>query len=79
MTSSAPAPRTWTNWVGNQTFTPRDIVAVKDEAEARHWVAEAAARGWGVRTFGTGHSFTPVVETGGLLLDTAAVFGIVET
>ena len=77
MTSSAPQT-TWTNWVGNQAFTPREIIPVNNEAEVQRWVAQAAANGWGVRTFGAGHSFTPIVETGGLLLDTSALRGIVN-
>ncbi len=40
-------------------------------------VSEAARERIGVRTFGTGHSFTPVVETDGLLIDTAALRGII--
>jgi FAD/FMN-containing dehydrogenase len=32
----------------------------------------------GVRTFGTGHSFTPIIETAGLLLDTQRLRGVIE-
>jgi FAD/FMN-containing dehydrogenase len=69
---------TWTNWVGNQTFTPRRIASAANEADVQREVAEAARNGYGVRTFGTGHSFTPIIETDGVLLDTAPLRGIVN-
>jgi len=67
----------WTNWVGNQSFTPRDIVAVNSESDVQREVTEAVARGYRVRTVGTGHSFTPIVETD-VLLDTGSLRGIIE-
>ncbi len=66
----------WTNWVGNQSFDAREIVAITSEAQVAQIVAQAARSGYGVRTPGTGHSFTPIVETDGVLLDTAALRGI---
>lgn len=68
----------WTNWVGNQSFTPREIITANNEAEVQHWVTHAAQQGLGVRTAGTGHSFTPVVETDGLLLNTEPMRGITK-
>ena len=68
---------TWTNWVGNQSFAPRDVISVADEAQVQSQVAQAAADGHRMRTFGTGHSFTPIVETD-VLLDTAAMRGITQ-
>jgi len=59
----------WTNWVGNQSFVPERIAAPANEAEVSELVAAAARRGLPVRVAGAGHSFTPVVETPGLLLD----------
>jgi FAD/FMN-containing dehydrogenase len=66
----------WSNWVGNQSFEVRDIVAVKSEDDVVAQVRAARAGGYGVRTYGTGHSFTPIVETNGVLLDTSALRGI---
>ena len=65
----------WTNWVGNQTFSPLETIPVADEGEVQEQVAKAVAAGQRVRTFGTGHSFTPIVETD-VLLDTASLRGI---
>ena len=67
----------WANWVGNQSFEPREVASVSTEAEIRELVAAAAAHGSRVRTVGTAHSFTPIVETD-VLVDTSAMRGIVD-
>ena len=76
---AGPSSATWTNWVGNQSFTPTYAAAPRDEEEVAVLVRQAAERGLGVRVAGAGHSFTPVVETSGLLLDLAAMRGVVDT
>jgi FAD/FMN-containing dehydrogenase len=64
----------FTNWVGNQSFTPGAIVAPRNEAEV-----QAAVRGVAsVRCAGAGHSFSPVHETAGTLLRTDGLQGIVH-
>ena len=73
-----PVP-SWTNWVGNQSFAPSSIAAPRDEEELAALVKQAAERGIGVRVAGAGHSFTPVVQTDGLLLDLSALTGVVHT
>jgi FAD/FMN-containing dehydrogenase len=70
---------TWTNWVGNQSFSPASTAAPRDEDEVAGLVRQAAERGQGVRVAGAGHSFTPVVRTDGLLLDLSALRGVVGT
>ena len=67
---------TWTNWVGNQSFTPAERAAPASEDEVATLVADAAERGLPVRVAGAGHSFTPVVATDGLLLDLRGLGGI---
>jgi FAD/FMN-containing dehydrogenase len=74
-----PAPKTWRNWVGNQSFTPGYAAAPRDHEEVAALVRDARTRGLGVRVAGAGHSFTPVVETDGLLLDLSALSGVVAT
>ncbi len=74
----SPQPLTWTNWVGNQSFHPRAIIEVNSEAEVQHQVALAAAQGYGVRTYGTGHSFTPIIETNGVLLNMEKMKGVIH-
>jgi FAD/FMN-containing dehydrogenase len=72
-----PVGAQWTNWVGNRTFTPRYAAAPRDENEVVALVREARRRGAGVRVAGARHSFTPIVETEGLLLDLSALTGVV--
>ena len=67
---------TWTNWVGNQSFTPASVEAVSSEEDVQRIVARAAEKGTGISTAGTGHSFTPIVETDGVLLDLEKLRGI---
>ena len=69
----------WTNWVGNQSFTPAFTAAPRDEEEVAALVRQAAEGGLGVRVAGAGHSFTPVVETSGVRLDLAALRGVLAT
>lgn len=70
---------TWTNWVGNQSFTPAFTAAPRDEEEVVTLVRQAAERGLGVRVAGAGHSFTPLVETSGVQLDLSALRGVLGT
>lgn len=70
---------TWTNWVGSQSFTLAFAAAPGDEEKVAALVRQAAERGVGVRVAGAGHSFTPVVETGGVLLDLSALRGVLDT
>jgi FAD/FMN-containing dehydrogenase len=71
-----PAAGLWTNWVGNQSFTPARRATPRSEDEVAALVREAAAQGMGVRVVGAGHSFTPVVQTDGLLLDLSVLSGV---
>ena len=70
--------RTWTNWVGNQTCAPARIEQAAHETQIADAVRRAAAEGHVIRTFGSGHSFTPIVSTDGVLLETDALRGIVD-
>jgi FAD/FMN-containing dehydrogenase len=67
----------WTNWVGNQSFTPAHIAAPRSVEEVASLVEQAARAGMGVRVTGSGHSFTPVAQTDGLLLEMTPVSGVV--
>jgi FAD/FMN-containing dehydrogenase len=67
----------WTNWVGNQSFTPADVLEATSEEEVQQAVARAIETGRTVRTVGTAHSFTPIVEAD-VLLDTSAMRGLVD-
>ena len=75
MLADLPAAEVWTNWVGNQSFTPGYAAAPRDEEEVAALVRDASERGVGVRVSAARHSFTPIVETDGLLLDLSALRG----
>lgn len=70
--------QTWTNWVGNQRCAPQRIDYAEDDQQVADAVLKAANDGLVLRTPGSGHSFTPVVSTDGVLLDTSALTGIVD-
>jgi FAD-linked oxidoreductase len=61
------APR-WQNWAGNQTAAPRRELTPRSAAEVAAAVMEAGRDGLTVRMTGSGHSFTPVALTDGVLL-----------
>ena len=68
----------WRNWVGNQAFVARHRGAPASEDELAALVAAAARENLGVRVAGSGHSFTPVVATSGLLLSLENMRGVVD-
>src|ERR1700683_1847094 len=65
--SDQPAA-TWRNWAGNESARPRRIAVPRSTHEVADEVRKAAADGLTVRRGGTGHSFTPVAATDGVLL-----------
>jgi FAD/FMN-containing dehydrogenase len=67
----------WTNWVGNQSFAPTATESAATEEEVQQAVARAVEAGRTIRTVGTGHSFTPIIEAD-VLLDTNAMRGVIE-
>src|SRR4051812_47267912 len=54
----------WTNWSGAQSCRPREVLHPRDAEE----VAAAVRRGGPVRVAGSGHSFSDIVLTDGVLL-----------
>ena len=63
----------WSNWSGGVTSTPRAVIAPKEEVDLASAVRKA---GGPVRVPGTGHSFTPVSASDGLLIDLSAFTGL---
>jgi len=68
----------WSNWGGNQTFEPTRIVAPANEADAIAEVRAAIAQRRPVRVAGSGHSFTPIVRTDGVLFDLSKLGGVIS-
>jgi FAD/FMN-containing dehydrogenase len=71
--------KAWVNWGGNQSCTPAFTVAPRNEQEVVDVVRFAIREGLPVRAVGAGHSFTPIVQTGGVLIDTSALTGLTGT
>ena len=67
---------TWTNWVGNQSFRYESFASPSSEKEVVKAVKGALGKKQKIRVLATGHSFTPIVETDGLLLDLGKIRGI---
>src|ERR1700688_3876234 len=67
----------WINWSGGVRCTPRAMAAPRSESEVAALVRSAGSDGLVVRVAGSGHSFTPIVATSGMILDLAGLSGIV--
>lgn len=69
---------TFRNWAGNQSATPAEVRTPSSAEEVSRAVRDAVASGRRVRMIGTGHSFTAVALTDGVLLRPDALTGIRE-
>ena len=59
---------TWTNWAGNQAMDPARIAHPTSAEDIAALVTHAAANGQRIKAIGSGHSFTGIGLTDGLLL-----------
>jgi FAD/FMN-containing dehydrogenase len=66
----------WSNWAGNVRCEPRRRVEASSEAEVVAALRDAEREGLGVRVAGSGHSFSPLVASDGLLLSLGGLTGI---
>jgi len=71
-------PPNWTNWAGNQTCSPRELLRPAGRAELCEKVAAASASGRRVAVAGSGHSFTAAALGDDLMLDISAISGVIE-
>ena len=69
---------TWKNWAGDQHCAPARIARPTSEDELAQVVAQAAADGLSVRAVGSGHSFTDIACTDGLLVDTTGLQRVID-
>src|ERR1700721_4759839 len=58
----------WRNWAGNQVARPRQVLTPRSVAEVSQAVRQAGEQELPIRMVGSGHSFTPVAVTDGVLL-----------
>ncbi|MCG8590403.1 MAG: FAD-binding protein [Proteobacteria bacterium] len=66
----------WSNWSGSVSGRPRRLVEPASEAELAEVLAQAAAQDHTVRVVGSGHSFTPLVATSGVLISLERLRGV---
>lgn len=59
----------WTNWAGNQSSTLHAIESPASEEEIASIVKRAETEGLRVKAIGSGHSFTDIAATNGILVD----------
>ena len=66
---------TWSNWAGNQSMTPARVARPTSADEVASVVKQAGADGLRVKAIGSGHSFTGIGLTDGVLLDLSGFAG----
>ncbi len=69
---------TWTNWAGDQSCRPAEIVRPRGRDELAEVVTRAAEAGRTVSVAGSGHSFTEAALTDGTLIDVGALSGVID-
>jgi L-gulonolactone oxidase len=69
VTPRTPGPTHWTNWGGTASCTPARIAHPAGEDEIVALVREAAERDRRVKVVGSGHSFTDIACTDGVLVE----------
>ena len=67
----------WTNWAGTAKANPAALARPESTDDVSRAVLWAADRGMRVKAVGSGHSFTPIAVTDGLLLGLDRLAGIV--
>src|SRR5690349_16748955 len=74
----APATRDtpWTNWAGIVTATPAYTVMARDEDDVVEAIKFAIAQKLPVRVVGTGHSWTGLGATEGVLINVSQLSGV---
>ena len=68
MSDGAPNAAGWSNWSGGVRCAPREILRPRDEDGIARAVRRASEMGLPLRVAGSGHSFSPVVATEGVLV-----------
>jgi L-gulonolactone oxidase len=68
----------WTNWAGDQRCAPAAIERPASERELTAVVGRAVERGLRVRAVGSGHSFTDIACTDGVLVDTSRMGRLID-
>ncbi|WP_018600019.1 D-arabinono-1,4-lactone oxidase [Mycobacterium sp. 155] len=78
MSDATATTRHWENWGGNQGFDYVASVTAATDDDVVSAVREAVRGNHGLRVAGSGHSFTPIVQTDHTLLNITALSGVVD-
>jgi L-gulono-1,4-lactone dehydrogenase len=68
----------WRNWTGDQRCSPAQLLRPRSLQELQHAVAGARERGLRVRAAGSGHSFSDIACTDGLMLSLEHLDAVLE-
>ncbi|MFJ2744945.1 D-arabinono-1,4-lactone oxidase [Streptomyces sp. NPDC087440] len=71
--------RTWRSWSRTQSCVPHLYARPRSEEEVAELLAYATERDLPVRAAGAGHSFAPLVNTTGVLVDMRGLRGVLAT
>lgn len=77
--AEAKAPKRgarWQNWSGTVEFAPHDVIRPESIPDLARAVAQRANAGQTMRVVGSGHSFTPLVQTNDTLVRMDGLTGI---
>ncbi len=66
----------WRNWSGSVTCAPREVIAPRSVEELARVVGEYGRAGRRLRVVGSGHSFTPLVQTDDTLIRMDGLRGV---
>jgi L-gulono-1,4-lactone dehydrogenase len=69
---------TWHNWAGDQRCTPAAVQRPASIEELSGAIERAAQQGWRVRVAGSGHSFSDIACSDGLMLSLERLVGVLD-
>lgn len=78
MRTEVETANSWSNWAGDQTCSPRDLIRPRSRRQLVEVVTEGAAAGRQITVVGSGHSFTAAALSDDLLLDVGALSGVLS-
>ena len=74
----ASGTQTWTNWSGTYTVAPQVVRHPRDVGEVAEAVTAAARDDVSVKAVGSGHSFTDIAATRGMMLQLDQLHGVLS-
>lgn len=70
--------RSWQNWAGTVSVTPARIVSPRTGEDVAEEVARAVEDNLSIKAIGSGHSFTDIGATRGVMIDPSRLTGIIS-